>query len=99
MKKIVLFGSGGHAKVIVDIIEKEGLYKILGFIDPNRPLGAEFVGYPVLGSDNEMLDLIKTHSIDGGIIAIGDNWARYLIVQNILKFIPDFHFKRLKLVS
>ena len=92
MKNIVLFGSGGHAKVIADIIEKEKLFQILGLIDPNRELGMECFGYPVLGSEDELPDLIKKHDIGGGIVAIGDNWARYLIVQNILKMIPDFHF-------
>jgi len=92
MKKIVVFGSGGHAKVIVDIIEKEGVYQILGFVDPIRSLGEDYNGYPVLGSEKEILDLKKKHRIDGGIIAIGDNWSRYKIVQNVLKSIPDFHF-------
>jgi sugar O-acyltransferase (sialic acid O-acetyltransferase NeuD family) len=92
MKKIVIFGSGGHAKVVVDIVEKEGLYQILGFIDRFRPLGEDYVGYPVLGSEQDILDLIKTHKIDGGIIAVGDNWSRYTITQSILKSIPDFHF-------
>jgi sugar O-acyltransferase (sialic acid O-acetyltransferase NeuD family) len=92
MKNIVLFGSGGHAKVIVDIIEKEKLYQISGLIDPNRELGMECFGYPVLGSEDDLPDLIKKYSIDGGFVAVGDNWARYLIAQKVLKMIPDFHF-------
>jgi hypothetical protein len=52
MKSIVLFGSGGHAKVVADIIEKEGLSQIIGLIDPSRALGAKFFEYPILGSDN-----------------------------------------------
>jgi sugar O-acyltransferase (sialic acid O-acetyltransferase NeuD family) len=39
-----------------------------------------------------MLNLIKTLGIDGGVIAVGDNWARYLVAQNILEIIPDFNF-------
>tara|TARA_B100000959_G_C14572664_1_gene456523 strand:+ start:401 stop:514 length:114 start_codon:yes stop_codon:yes gene_type:complete len=33
MKNILIFGTGGHAKVIVDIIEKQRKYNIAGFID------------------------------------------------------------------
>ena len=92
MKNIVLFGSAGHAKVIADIVEHEGLYKILGLIDMNQPLGTECFGYDVLGSDDKLPQLTKERNIEGGIICIGDNWVRHLIAQKILKLIPDFHF-------
>jgi sugar O-acyltransferase (sialic acid O-acetyltransferase NeuD family) len=92
MEKIVLFGSGGHAKVVADIIEKEKICEILGIIDSNHALGTECFGYPILGSENELTNLIKKFSLDGGIIAIGDNWTRYLVAQNILKMVPEFHF-------
>jgi sugar O-acyltransferase (sialic acid O-acetyltransferase NeuD family) len=92
MKNIVLFGSGGHAKVVADIVEKEKLHKIVGLIDPNQVYGKDCFGYPVLGSDDDLSELINTHNIEGGIISVGDNWVRYLISQNILKMIPDFHF-------
>ena len=92
MNKIVLFGSGGHAMVIADIIEKEKLCQILGIIDSNHTLGTECSGYPILGPENELSHLIKKLDIDGGIIAIGDNWTRYLVAQNIFKMVPGFHF-------
>jgi sugar O-acyltransferase (sialic acid O-acetyltransferase NeuD family) len=92
MKNIVLFGSSGHAKVVADIVEQEGLYKIVGLIDPNQPSDGEFFGYKILGSDDELPLLIKKHCIGGGIIGVGDNWVRYLIAQNILNLVPDFYF-------
>jgi sugar O-acyltransferase (sialic acid O-acetyltransferase NeuD family) len=92
MKNIVLFGSSGHATVIADIIEKEGLYNILGLIDANQPTGTNCSGHEVLGSDEELPQLIEKHSLEGGIIAVGDNWIRHSIAQKILKLIPDFIF-------
>ena len=92
MKNIVLFGSGGHAKVIADIIEKGKLFQILGLIDSNQALGTVCFGYPVLGTDDEISDLIKKHKIDGGVIAVGDNWLRHLITQNILLLCPITNF-------
>ncbi len=92
MKNIVLFGGSGHAKVIADIIEQEGLYKILGLIDMNQPSGAKCFGYEVLGSDDELPQLIEKHEVEGGIIAVGDNWIRHLIAQKVLKLIPGFNF-------
>ena len=32
-KKIIIFGCGGHAKIIVDCIETTKIFKPLGFID------------------------------------------------------------------
>jgi sugar O-acyltransferase (sialic acid O-acetyltransferase NeuD family) len=52
----------------------------------------ECFGYPVLGSEDELPDLIKKYSIDGGFVAVGDNWTRYLIAQKVLKMIPNFYF-------
>ena len=92
MKNVVIFGSSGHAKVIADIIEQAGLYKIIGLIDKNQPLGTESFGYKVLGSEDALPQQIKEYDIEGGIIGIGDNWVRHLVAQNIRQMIPDFHF-------
>ena len=36
MDNIVIVGSSGHAKVIVDIVQQEGKYKIAGLLDRYR---------------------------------------------------------------
>ncbi len=33
MEKILLFGNGGHAKVVSDLVEKEGRYQVLASLD------------------------------------------------------------------
>lgn len=90
MKKIVVFGSGGHSKVIIDIIEKIGVHRIIGLIDDGKPVGTKVFGYPVIGGMNDLGDLIQ--DIDGGVVAVGDNWRRNTIVNKILANIPTFHF-------
>ena len=35
-KNIVIIGCGGHAKVVIDIIESLNNYNILGFYDDNK---------------------------------------------------------------
>ena len=89
---IVIIGSSGHSRVIIDIIEKESKYSIIGLIDSYKALGEETLGYPVIGKDKDLKDLEKTHGLDGGIIAIGDNWLRYKTQQNILRILPNFNF-------
>ena len=67
MKNIFLFGSSGHARVIAEIIEQEGLYKIIGLLDTNQPTGTKCFGYEILGSDDELPQLISVMLIKSGL--------------------------------
>jgi sugar O-acyltransferase (sialic acid O-acetyltransferase NeuD family) len=88
MKDILIFGCGGHAKVITDIIEKQGTYNIAGFVDAYNAPGETFIGYPVLGSESDILDI----GINLGIVAIGDNWTRSKVVNKVLSINSQFKF-------
>lgn len=70
-----LYGSSGHAKVIVDILESLG-EKIQGIIDDNKDMN-EFIGIPV------------EHDIDKRmspmIVSIGMNDQRKAVVEQLLK--------------
>ncbi len=37
MKKIFIFGAGGHSKVVIDIVEQAGGRQIVGLIDDALP--------------------------------------------------------------
>lgn len=92
MEKIVLIGSSGHAKVIVDIVEKQARYKIVGFIDSFRPLGAQTLGYEIIGNEADLPGLISKHDIDGAIVAIGDNAVREEVATRIAMLCPCLAF-------
>ncbi len=92
MRNIVLIGSSGHAKVITDIVEKQGQYKIAGFLGEHRFIGEELWGYKVLGNEEDLPVLTKKHNLSGGIIAIGDNYFRSVLVRKIEKVMPGFRF-------
>lgn len=92
MKKIIVIGAGGHAKVLVDIILKEKKYHLAGFLDNNLETGTKVMGFEVLGKDENLLDVIDEYSIYGGIIAIGDNINRKKISENISNKINGFKF-------
>ena len=93
MKNIVIFGSSGHSKVVIDIIEKLNDLKIIGIIDEDKSTGDNFFGYKVIGNDSELDLLIQKYHIDCGIIAIGDNSLRKKVSQNIISLSPRFKFK------
>ena len=87
-QKIIIIGASGHAKVVIDIVEKQGKYIIEGLLDDNRKKGEEILGYKILGTIKD-LPQFTDHKV---IIAIGDNWTRYQIYQKIMSIIPDNNF-------
>jgi acetyltransferase EpsM len=72
MKKINLFGASGHAKVIIDIIESNGLE--VGLIFDDNAKITNFMGRKV--NTVYKLELLNSNPI---IISIGDNKVRKLI--------------------
>lgn len=87
---IIIFGSSGHAQVIATIIQRQKKYNILGFLDDFKPIGTRVLGYTVLGKIEDIVNF--KCSICGGIIGIGDNWARSEIFNKIINLIPHFLF-------
>ncbi|SIQ93372.1 NeuD/PglB/VioB family sugar acetyltransferase [Maribacter ulvicola] len=92
MQNVIIFGASGHGSVVLDCLEKEGRYNVIGFVDSFKKKGSRINGYQVLGSEVDLPYLINRYHIDGGIVAIGDNWTRKLIVDRILKIAPNFSF-------
>ena len=92
MKNIIIFGAGGHAKVIVDIIEKQGKFNIAGFIGTHREKNTVIMGYKVIGDESSLKDIIFNYEIYGGIIGIGDNSIRAKVLDKVIKVIPNFKF-------
>jgi sugar O-acyltransferase (sialic acid O-acetyltransferase NeuD family) len=89
---IVLVGASGQAKVIADIVECAGEHRIVGVCDRDRPVGSDFMGYPVLGTDLELPLLAERMGIPGALIAIGDNWVRGRLAEHFLREAPGLAF-------
>jgi sugar O-acyltransferase (sialic acid O-acetyltransferase NeuD family) len=92
MKNIILIGGGNQAHYTIDIIEKENKYNIIGIIDSIHEIGSIRFNYPILGRQDDLIEIIERYDIFGGIISIGDNWSRYNVYQQIINVIPDFNF-------
>src|ERR1035438_1093847 len=91
-RNIVIIGASGHAKVVIDIIEQQGSFKIIGLIDSFKVPGTRLMGYDVVGQEASIPELIVTEKVTGGIIAIGTNWVRYRMAKSIRELAPDFAF-------
>ena len=69
MNSIILLGSGGHCKSCIDVIEKSYSHKIKGIIDKSNQVNQEFMGYKILGNDNQLQDLFQEN--DCGLVCVG----------------------------
>jgi sugar O-acyltransferase (sialic acid O-acetyltransferase NeuD family) len=66
---LLLLGAGGHARACIDVIEQEGRFRIAGLIGLPEEVGRQVLGYPVLGSDDDLPSLLGQYS--SGIVVIG----------------------------
>jgi sugar O-acyltransferase (sialic acid O-acetyltransferase NeuD family) len=73
---LIVFGSGGHAKVVIDAAEKSGVGQILLADDAEKNWGTQLMGYRILGGREALLSLEGRPS---AIVAVGDNRARMSI--------------------
>lgn len=76
-KPLIIWGAGGHACVVADIIKQEGKYNIVGFIDDVNKArwGSQFCGSAILGG-KEQLENLTENGIKNIILGFGDNNAR-----------------------
>ncbi len=75
--QILIWGTGGHAKVVAEIITRQNEYEIAGFIDdrfaPESP--DTFLGHQIIGS-REALPRLREKGLQQIAIAIGNCQAR-----------------------
>jgi sugar O-acyltransferase (sialic acid O-acetyltransferase NeuD family) len=80
MAGIVVYGAGGHAKVVIDAIEQRGGFSTIIPADDNPGLqGLSLCGYPVLGGRTALLTLPEPRP--EALAAIGDNAKRMAVLD------------------
>ena len=60
-QSILLVGAGGHAKACIDVIEQGKRYIIAGLIGLPSEIGTKVLGYPVLGCDTDLANLLEKY--------------------------------------
>ncbi|KAB2322367.1 MAG: hypothetical protein ABS91_00600 [Thiobacillus sp. SCN 64-35] len=70
---LVVFGAGGHAKVVIDAAMRLGVRQIHLVDDDESRWGMSLLGYPVLGGRDALLRLPERPQ---AIVAIGNNRIR-----------------------
>lgn len=73
-KRLFLFGASGHAKVVIDLVERSGAQIECMFDDDPGLHGKRLMRYEVVGGREALL--ARSQSAGAGIVAIGANPAR-----------------------
>jgi len=69
MDKILLIGAGGHARSCIDVIEEVEQFKIAGLVEKDEEIKDDNLGYPVIGTDNDLPELRQQYN--NALITIG----------------------------
>jgi len=89
MSRCVVLGAGGHARVLIDVIQAAGNIEVACVLDRDETLwGKEIYGIPIAGGDDRLFSL-KADGVSGFVVAVGstgDNGPRARIFRAALEF-------------
>jgi sugar O-acyltransferase (sialic acid O-acetyltransferase NeuD family) len=78
-EKIVLLGGGGHCHSVIDVIEQEDKYQIVGIIDKKELFGTNVLGYKIIANDDDLEEIYKT--CKNAIITVGQIESNHVRVK------------------
>ena len=59
---ILLVGAGGHCRSCIEVIESRSDFHVCGIIGQKDEVGGSVFGYSVIGTDDDLGDLVKNYS-------------------------------------
>jgi len=68
-EKIVLIGGGGHCHSVIDVIEQENKYEIIGIVDIKENIGKKVLNYEVVACDDDLETIFL--SCKNALITVG----------------------------
>ncbi len=89
---VVIIGSSGHAKVVIDIFEKQGTCEIISLLGEEKNIGSECLGYSVTGTEESIPKILSKHPSCKAFVAIGDNHIRQKVASKLLSISPTLEF-------
>lgn len=67
---LIIYGGGGHAKSVIDLIHAEGRWSMAGIVDDRLEPGSSILGVPVLGGAS-LLPSLYAGGIRNAVNAVG----------------------------
>lgn len=69
-RHILIYGGGGHAKSVIDLIRANGAYHIAGIVDDGLEVSSQVMGIPVLGGGS-ILGSLAEQGLELAVNAVG----------------------------
>lgn len=69
MKELLLVGAGGHCQSCIEVVESTRQWNIVGLVGRPDEVGRSVLGYPVIGTDAELSQLLSPSR--SAFVAIG----------------------------
>jgi len=66
---IILVGGGGHCKSVIDVIELENRFEIVGIVDTKENIGKKVLDYEIIACDDDLEAIFET--CKNACIAVG----------------------------
>lgn len=79
---IILVGGGGHCRSVIEVADSCGA-QISGILDASLTVGQQIFGYPVLGNDELIPDLVQIYSFVVTVGQIKNASVRKILHQKI----------------
>ena len=86
--RVIVIGGSDQGRQVIDAIDARGDHTVVGVLDrafagsvPELQAGSDVSGYPVLGGDDDLRDCAARVEADGYVVAIGDNFARGVVLD------------------
>ena len=93
--RVIVYGAGGHASVVLDVLASQGCWKVEGVLDDRRPLwGGAFGPSRVLGGRGLLSELLRS-GIEHAVVAVGDNYTR----RNLQLLLTEMGFELVTAVA
>lgn len=83
MRTIVIYGSGGHAKVVADILLERGDVQLLGFLDDSADARGPVLGLPILGGAAWLEDALASGTAIA--LGVGNNAGRQRVAEHCVQ--------------
>ena len=82
MRKLLVWGTSGHASVVADAVRLTGEFELFGFLDDvdSQKAGTEFCGAPVFGG-RERLGSLRREGVGALVFGFGDCAARLRLAE------------------
>src|SRR6185295_11862152 len=75
-KKVFIWGSGGQARVVLDILKNDKQFDVVAFIDVDEKKKGQIIDGVKVAGGKEALEELRKKNVRATIVAVGDNAIR-----------------------